>query len=65
MSDCLTVITLCNEKIDSNPNNQKALYMRATAFIRVKEYQSVAPGRDSCVGNEGRDQAPRTRFRER
>ena len=40
-ADYATIINLCTEKLLTNAMNDKALYMRATAYIRKKDYSAV------------------------
>ena len=40
--DCMTVIRICTEKLKANPLNEKALSLRATAYLRKKDYDFVS-----------------------
>ncbi len=59
-SDCLTIINLCTDKLQENPLNEKALSLRATAYIRRKDYPSVSFDFGTSLGNEGHGQVAGT-----
>jgi len=52
--DCLAIIRMCTEKLQSNPLNEKALSLRANAFLRKRDFDSVFLIFNNEKGNERR-----------